>query len=222
MMSKLSFYTASFPFEFNHLADYFEKKSTKNNEYIAISKRRSHYLEFKYSHNQVVVEEYYDTNNLKKTLERLSTKEIIFRIYNRSRYNFVILNQPRSILNLKNHLSKIFYFDFFLSKENLNLNKLINCLGEKIDYISKVEFREALYPNNIFSKHIFYTQNKDINLIESYTSLLKTNHYSIFKLYLYFKQYLNIKFTITNDSNFSYISLNDDDAINFIFDNLLI
>lgn len=218
-MSKLSFYTATFPSEFNQLADFFEKKSNKSNEFITISKKRSFYLELKYSHNQIIIEEYYDANNSKKTFERLSTKEIIFRLYNRKKNNFIILNQPRSILNLKNYLSKLFHFDFFLSKEDLDLSRLIDHLGGEIDHISKVEFREALYPNNIFSKHIFYTQNRDINLIESYTLLLKTNHYSIFKIDLFFKKYLGNKFTITNDYNFLFIGLSDDDIINFIFDN---
>ncbi|CAM4294811.1 hypothetical protein [Acinetobacter pragensis] len=219
-MSKLSFYTASFPSNFNQLADYFENKSARINESISISRKRLQYIELKYSLNQVIIEEYYDTNNIKKSLERLSTKEVIFRIYNRTTFNFVIINQPRSISNLKNFLSKLFHFDFFLSKEDLNLLNLLDYWRDKIDYISKVEFRDGLYPNNIFSKNIFYTQNKDINSLEAYTSLLKTNHYSIYKIDLYFKQYFNIKFIVTKESNFSFIGLDEDDVINFIFDNL--
>lgn len=219
-MSKLSFYTASFPSNFNKLADYFEKKSAKNDEYITITKKRSHYIELKYLLNQVIVEEYYDTSNTKKSLEKLSTKEVTFRIYNRTNFNFVIVNQPRSILSLKNFLSKLFNFDFFLTKEDLNLINLLDYWGDKIDYISKVEFRDGLYPKNIFSKNIFYTQNKDISSLENFTSLLKTNYYSIFKIELNFKQYLNIKFIITNEFNISFIGLEEDTVINFIFDNL--
>lgn len=219
-MSKLSFYTASFPSDFNKLVDFFEKKSTKNNEYISISKIRPHYIELKYYVNQLVFEEYYDVNNTKKVLEKLTAKEITFRIYNKIKLNFVIINQPRSILNLKNFLSKIFHFDFFLSKESLNLINLINYWQDKIEYISKVEFRDGLHSNNIFSKNIFYTQNKDINSLDSYTDLLKTNYYSIYKTDLYFKKYINTKFIISNDFNFSFIGLNEDDVINFIFDDL--
>lgn len=220
-MSKLSFYTASFPSDFNKLVDYFEKKSTNNNEYISISKIRPEYIELKYHLNQLVVEEYYDANKTKKTLEKLAAKEIIFRVYNKIKLNFVIVNQPRSILSLKNFLSKIFHFDFFLSQETLDLINSINYWREKIDYISKVEFRDGLHTNNIFSKNIFYTQNKDINSLDSYTMLLKTNYYSIYKTDLYLKKYINTKFTITNDFNFSFIGLNEDDVINFIFDDLL-
>lgn len=219
-MSKLSFYTASFPSNFNKLVDYFEKKSTNSNEYISISKIRPHYIELKYHLNQVIIEEYYDANNTKKSLERLTAKEITFRLYNKIRLNFVIINQPRSILSLKNFLSKLFHFDFFLSKESLNLINLINNWQDKIDYISKVEFRDGLHPNNIFSKNIFYTQNKDINSLESYTMLLKTNYYSIYKADLYFKKYINTRFIITNDFSFSFIGLNEDDVISFIFDDL--
>lgn len=219
-MSKLNFYTASFPSDFNQLVDYFEKKSAKNNEYIHITKKRPHYMELKYSLNQVIIEEYYDTNNTKKTLERLSTKEINFRIYNRNNFNFVIINQPRSILSLKTFLSKLFNFDFFISQEHLNIINLINYLADKIDYISKVEIRNCLYPNNIFSKNTFYTQNKDIISLKYFTSLLKTENYSIFKIEIYFKKYLNIKFKINNDYSFSFFGLDEDNAINFIFDNL--
>ena len=221
-MSKLSFYTASFPSEFNMLADYFEKSTVKNNEYISISKKRINYLEFKYHINQIIIEEYYDTNNTKKYLEKLSTKEITFRVYNRQKFNFVIVNQPKSILNLKNFLSKLFKFDFFLNKEVLNLVNSVDYWDSEIDYISKVEFRDGLYSNNIFSKNIFYTQNKNINSLESYTLLLKTNYYSVYKIDIFFKKYLNIKFIINNDSNFSFIGLDEDDVINFIFNNLLI
>ncbi|WP_227063247.1 hypothetical protein [Acinetobacter pittii] len=216
MMSKLSFYTASFPSDFTKLADFFEKKSAKNNESITLIKKRTDYLELKYFHNKIIIEEYYDTNNVKKTIERLSTKEVIFRIYNKNKFNFIIINQPRSILDLKNYLSKLFLFEFFISKEILNLNKLIESLGDKIDYIFRVELREALYPNNIFSKHIFYTQNKSLNQLEPFTSLLKTKHYSIFKIELYFKDFLNIKFIITNDAHFSLVGLGDEEAIQFI------
>lgn len=216
MMSKLSFYTASFPSDFAELADFFEKKSAKNNESITLIKKRMDYLELKYFHNKIIVEEYYDTNNVKKTIERLSTKEIIFRIYNKKKFNFIIINQPRSILDLKNYLSKLFLFEFFISKEILDLNKLIESLSDKIDYIFRVELREALYPNNIFSKHIFYTQNKSLNQLEPFTSLLKTKYYSIFKLEIYFKEFVNIKFIITNDAHFSLIGLDDEEAIHFI------
>ncbi|EHU3345961.1 hypothetical protein R4448_08790 [Acinetobacter baumannii] len=216
MMSKLSFYTASFPSDFTELADFFEKKSAKNNESITLIKKRMDYLELKYFHNKIIVEEYYDTNNVKKTIERLSTKEVIFRIYNKKKFNFIIINQPRSILDLKNYLSKLFLFEFFISKEILDLNKLIESLSDKIDYIFRVELREALYPNNIFSKHIFYTQNKSLNQLEPFTSLLKTKYFSIFKIEIYFKEFVNIKFIITNDAHFSLIGLDDEEAIHFI------
>ena len=39
------------------------------------------------------------------------------------------------------------------------------------------------------------------------------------KIDLFFKKYLGNKFTITNDYNFLFIGLSDDDIINFIFDN---
>ncbi|MCB8769366.1 hypothetical protein [Acinetobacter soli] len=221
-MSKFSFYTASFPYDFNTLVDFFEKKSTKKNEYITIIKKRTHYIELKYHQDQIVTEEYLDTNNKKNIIERLSTKEIIFRIYNRERYNFLIINQPRGIINLKNFLSKLFLFEFFITKEFIDLNQLIEKESEQIDYIFKVELREALYPDNIFAKHTFYTQNKSVNVLGPFISLLKTNYYSIFKVELFFKNYVNIKFVIKNDASFSSIGLSDDEAIKFIFSNLTI
>lgn len=221
-MSKFSFYTASFPYNFNALVDFFEKKSTNRNEYVTAVKKRAHYIELKYCQNQIITEEYFDTNNKKNIIERLSTKEITFRIYNREKYNFVIINQPRGIINLKNFLSKLFLFEFFINKEFINLNKLIEEQSEEIDYIFRVELREALYPNNVFAKHTFYTQNKNINLLEPFTLLLKTNHYSIFKVELFFKKYANIKFLIKNDASFSSIGLDDEEAISFVFSNLTI
>ncbi|MFY0084713.1 hypothetical protein ABTP93_21800, partial [Acinetobacter baumannii] len=81
---------------------------------------------------------------------RLYKKQIILRIYNRLNNNFIIINQPRSILDLKNFLTKLFKFDFFINKKDVNLNTFLKNERSQIQNINKIDIREIIYPDNIF------------------------------------------------------------------------
>ena len=98
----------------------------------------------------IFIEEYLDLNNNLNKLERMKVETTIFRIYKFSTNNFIVFDQPRSILKLRNLLSKIFNFQFSLNKKTLNLDSFVKNNLESINHISKIDAREIIHPNNIF------------------------------------------------------------------------
>ncbi|MBD0443960.1 hypothetical protein RFH95_03650 [Acinetobacter nosocomialis] len=216
MMSKLSFFDASFSLNFEDIVQKIEKEALKNvNEYIKITKKRSNFFEGTYTHIKTILEEYIDVHGRTSTIERLYKKEIIFRIYNRLNNNFIIINQPRSILDLKNFLTKLFKFDFFINKKDVNLNTFLKNERSQIQNINKIDIREIIYPDNIFSKTVFYTQNHSTDLIEALDLYIKSNHYKIFKVEFYCVKFPSTKITLSYDFKISFLNSDVENIIDF-------
>lgn len=214
-MNKLNLYTIKFPCKFENLDKAFEKS-----QFINLIKKRSNYLDFEYSLEKIVEESYTDLQGNINYIKRLNTQKIYFRIYDIDRNNLLIFNQPRSILNFKNHLSKVFNFDFFILKENLDIKFFLNKNKAIIDYISKIEIKNILYKDNIFGNHYFYTQNPRSDLLELINSFIPSESFVISKCELNFKGIPNRKIILTSDHNFHSKDIIDDNTIKFIYDTL--
>lgn len=211
-MSKLSIYTASFPCEFPLISDYL-----LSSKLFKIIKKRNDFIEVLFNFEKIIEEPYIDINGNESLLKKLIQKKIFFRIYNKENNNFVIFNQPRSILELKNNLSKIFNFDFFLKKTEINIEKIILKNINSITFVNKIEIINALYINDIFGKHVIYTQNKDSKVLDNLKKIINSNKYIVSKIELYFKNFENNKILITSDSTFICKEITEDMFLNFIF-----
>lgn len=211
-MSKLSLYTASFPCCFGKLQDYFiNQKSMK------VLKKRKAYIEILFSTEKVIEELYIDIDGNENILKRLNYSKLIFRIYDSAEKNFIIYNQPRSILDLKNTLSKIFNFEFYIEKKPIDLLNLLDSKITEFDFITKLEIKNALYKDNIFGNHLFYTQSRHIDILKSVKEILRTEKYTLFKAEILFKDFDGEKVTITNDCNLIYKNIDEDEIVNFVY-----
>lgn len=220
-MSKLTFYDASFPISFKDAIEKLELSTSKNNDqFVKILKKRSNFSEFIYTHTTTIVEKFIDIYGKESSIQRLLKKEVTFRIYNRSNNNLVIINQPRSILHFRNFLSQLFFFDFYLEKREINLKLFLENEIDKILFLSKIDIREIIYPDNIYSKCTFYTQNRNSDLLNSLNLYLKSNHYVIFKIEFFIATFPSMKISLTQDANISFLNSEVDEVIEF-FSNCL-
>lgn len=218
-MSKLSFYDASFPFSFGEVIDKIEKKSLQSDkQFIKKIKKRINFSEFLFTSIKSIQEDYIDINGNITTIERLDKKEISFRIYDRKSNNFIIINQPRSFLELKNFLSKLFNFEFYITQKSIDLNNFLKLQSNKIESISKIDIREIHYPDHVFSKTVFYTQNSNANLIDAINLYLKSNYFKIFKVDFYIQEFPSSKLILSHDCKISFTNLEIDEIINFLHD----
>ena len=160
-------------------------------------------------------EELSKNNNLNK-LERMKVETTIFRIYKFSTNNFIVFDQPRSILKLRNLLSKIFNFQFSLNKKTLNLDSFVKNNLESINHISKIDAREIIHPNNIFEKKILYTQSFDNDLFDFFGKKLTAKSYKIFKIDLFFNDMPTVKITISYDFKFVFSKIDHDNFLLFL------
>lgn len=219
MMSKISFYDVSFPYDFNKISSKIELEGSKNEiEFIKVIKKRPSYFECKFTFKDIYTEEYFDINNNIKSLEKLRIDNINFRIYNLKYNNLIIFDQPRSILKLRNFLSKLFNFEFSLTKKSLNLDLFLKNNLHLISHISRIDAREIIHPNKIFEQKVLYTQNFDTNLIDFFKSNLTTNSFKIFKIELFLKKFPSAKIIISYDFKIIFTKVDHEDLLNFFFD----
>ena len=173
-------------------------------------------LIIKFNYKNIFIEEYLDLNNNLNKLERMKVETTIFRIYKFSTNNFIVFDQPRSILKLRNLLSKIFNFQFSLNKKTLNLDSFVKNNLESINHISKIDAREIIHPNNIFEKKILYTQSFDNDLFDFFGKKLTTKSYKIFKIDLFFNDMPTVKITISYDFKFVFSKIDHDNFLLFL------
>ncbi len=217
MMNKISFYDASFPCDFGDIPSRLERETQRNeSESIKVVKKRTSYIECVFTYKNIFIEEYLDLNNNLNKLERMKVETTIFRIYKFSTNNFIVFDQPRSILKLRNLLSKIFNFQFSLNKKTLNLDSFVKNNLESINHISKIDAREIIHPNNIFEKKILYTQSFDNDLFDFFGKKLTAKSYKIFKIDLFFNDMPTVKITISYDFKFVFSKIDHDNFLLFL------
>lgn len=217
-MSKLSLYDATFPFPFDNLIEYIETKDNHDLNSLKVIKTRLDFYELKFTYKSIYTEEYLDINNNINHIDKLFIQEIFFRIYNRSNNNLIIFNEPRSILKLKNYLSKVTNFKFSLIKNSLNLNDFLDKNIKHIDYVSRIDVRDIIYADQIFEKKILYTQNRKTNLPNILHNQLNPSSFKIFKIEFFFKNMPTSKVTLTYDSKIMQKTENLDSLLNIILD----
>ena len=217
-MSKLSLYDATFPFPFDNLIEYIETKDNHDLNSLKVIKTRLDFYELKFTYKSIYTEEYLDINNNINHIDKLFIQEIFFRIYNRSNNNLIIFNEPRSILKLKNYLSKVTNFKFSLIKNSLNLNDFLHKNIKHIDYVSRIDVRDIIYADQIFEKKILYTQNRKTNLPNILHNQLNSSSFKIFRIEFFFKNMPTSKVTLTYDLKIMQKVENLDSLLNIILD----
>lgn len=198
-MSKYRLYNASFPVDY---AKVYEKISCwigSKHFKLRILRTRDSYFEILFTETKVIDDEFIDLNNDIQKIKKLVTTEIIFCIFNKSKNNFLTLNEPRSISPLKNLLFNIFDKDFFLDPIKTNPLVLVEEFQRFITpivIINKIEVKNAIYLKNIM---INSTIKADFDLRENLADLIKTKYYEIPKIYGFISGSPRDKLLITND-----------------------
>lgn len=198
-MSKYRLYNASFPIDYSKVYDKISCWAGSKYFKLRILRTRDSYFEVLFTETKVIEDEFIDLNNDIQKIKKLVTTDIIFSIFNKSKNNFLTLNEPRNISPLKNLLFNIFDKDFSLDPIKVNPLELIEEFQSFIVpmvVINKIEVKNAIYLKNIM---INSTIKADFDVRESLAELIKTKYYEISKISGFISSSPRDNFLITND-----------------------
>lgn len=216
-MSKYRLYNASFPVDYAMVYDKISSWTGSKHFKLRILRTRDSYFEILFTETKVIDDEFIDLNNDIQKIKKLVTTDIIFFIFNKSKNNFLTLNEPRNISILKNLLFNIFDKDFFLDPIKTNpliLIEKFQTLFTPIAIINKIEVKNAIYLNNIM---VNSTIKADFDLRENLADLIKTKYYEISKIYGFISDSPRDKFLITNDFLIKFEGSLESMVFKFIF-----
>lgn len=198
-MSKYRLYNASFSVNYSTIYEKISRWAGSKHFKLRILRTRDSYFDVLFTEIKVIEDEFIDLNNHVQKIKKLVTTDIVFSIFNKSKNNFLTLNEPRNISSLKNLLFNIFDKEFSLDPIKINPLELIEEFQTTLKplvVINKIEIKNAIYLKNII---INSTIKSDFDVRENLTDLIKTKYYEVAKLSGFILEAPRDKFSITSD-----------------------